>query len=251
MIEITQGRLQLVEMVVPGSPSRHIREHLKDIRDLANVIAKLPGSDAVKIVPIPREHSSWTFKVSMAAGLVAAAVSVMAATRDRVKTPITTAAVSPGMRSISQADAALIPLSDQWRCAAPEDFDPAFIAWANGIGQKPSSHFTFDPDGTGPGKGVAYLLVNHDGAKRMVLLLDHHVVFDGNFRDIAGIAPLPATTVAKIQLGGTKSVPGQMPGDGILLVRTSDDPSSAVVFYFQNGKLQSASPSDYRSISLE
>ncbi len=247
VIEIGPGKLQLFEMVVPPSLARHVLDHLADINDMARVMETLPGSDKIKIASIPRERSSWPFRAAVAAGVVVATLTVVGATRERTK-PVTAAKVdSPTINGILKVDVSAIPMAEQWRVVEPSDLEPSFADFLRGVGVEPSYPINFDPDGTGATKGSAYLLTNDSGQKRIVLLQDHRMVFDTAFPNVAGMVRVPAASLNKVRMAGKV----QTAGDGLLFVRKADDPNSAVILYVVNGALQSAAPSDYRTINFE
>jgi len=250
LLEVGTGKLQLFEMVAPASLSQHIMEHLVDIGDLARIMQTLPGSDRIKVKPIPREKSSWAFRVAMSTGVLIAAVSVMAAMRDRTP-PVLTAVKSAEGNGILESDASLIPMADEWRVAESGDFDPAFTGYFISAGQKPDGRTIFDPDGTGHNKGVAYFLTNKGGTKRLVILVGQHSIFDSSFPNIAGVARVPSPYFSNDTWDETKTVRQQISGDAILLVRNADDVRSGIVLYFRNGGLQSTALSDYRRIRVE
>lgn len=250
VLDISPGKLRLSEMLVPTSLLTHVINHLREIHDLCEVIKTLPGSDTVKIVRIPRERSSWPLRAAIAMGVLIAAVSVMAATKDRSK-PKVAAVVETSIHGMVPTDAAVIPFANDWRTVDTSELQTSFISWVTAAGKPVSSRYEFDSDDTGRPNGVAYLLTNAEGAKRVVALVDHRVVFDSSFKNLAGCTSVPAASIRNIQWDSTKNVREQTSGDGILLVRDADDPHSGVILYFENGTLRSGSPVDYRSISLE
>lgn len=250
ILEITPGKLRLVEMILPTSLLTHVINHLREIHDLCACIQTLPGSDSIKVVRIPREHSSWPLRAAIAVGVLIAAVSVMAATRDRSK-PKPPAPAESTANGILPADAAVIPFLNDWQTVDVSQLQTSFISWVNASGEQVSSRFVFDSGSPGRRNGVAYLLVNRQGAKRLIALVDHKVLFDSAFGNLAGCVRVPATSLSSIQWDTTSRRHEQPSGDGILMVRNADDPHSGVVLYFEGGTLHSASPIDYRSIGLQ
>ena len=249
MIEVGPAKLQLCEMVLPSSLSRHLLAHLADISVLAELMQRLPGSNAVKVKSIPRERSSWAFRASVAAGVLIAAVSVMAAMRDRTQ-PVMAAGKGED-NGIVLSDAAVIPFANQWHVAAPADFDPAFTDYFSPAGEKLNGHISFDSDGDGHPNGTAYLLTNQSGTKRLVILLNHRPVFDSSFAQLAGVARVLSPYYSTERWDETKTVRQKISGEAILMVRNADDASTGVVFYFRNGTLQSSAVPDFRKISLQ
>lgn len=245
-LRISPGQLELTEAMIPESPLTRVFEQLTEIRHLQRAMQSLPGADTLKVVTIPREHSSWTLRAAMVAGIIVAALCISASMKER---PPVMAAASQPSSGIASSDKPLIPFADKWHLADNSDFDPAFSNFVADSGQRLTSRIVFDPDGTGD-SGVAYLLTNDAGQKRLVMIVNHHSVLDTSFPQIAGV-----TRVRSPYFGNPKQDENerttQTSGQAILLVRNVEDTKSAVLFYLQNGTLQSKAPSDYRNVQLD
>lgn len=252
VLEVTPGKLDLVEMTIPSSPAGPVTDRLADIWELEQVLRLMPGADEIKITTIPRERSSWTLRAAIASGVVMAVLCVLAATREHTQ-PVLAATETGDINGIVRSDAALIPMADQWQLVNPSDIDSSFAEFLGGFGQKPSSRMVVDLDGSGHNNDVVYLLANKSGQRRLVVLEDHRVIFDTCFPTIAGVARVPSTAFPKIQWDESRNIRQQQQsaGDGVLMVRNADDPHSAVMLYMQKGALQSGAPTDYRGIGLD
>ena len=250
-LQLSPGKIELSEMLIPAQLSIHVLDHVEAVHELSTVLASLPGSDVVKIAPIIHERSSWPFRATVAAGVVIAAISVLAATRDHAKPVAKPSADAASINGIVKSDADVIPLADQWRTAQAEDFDAGFTELLAGIGHQPSSRIEFSTDGSEQNKGVAYLLVNEKGVKRLVVLVNHHPIFDTGFPSIAGVALVSATSLQSAQAKQAPIAGDKSSGDAILMVRNVGDPQSAVLLFVQNGTLHSSVPQDYRQVQFE
>ena len=67
---------------------------------------------------------------------------------------------------------------------------------------------------------MAYLLVNEQGQKRLVILADHRRIFDSSFPKISGIARVAAG--ARSDIHSTPAASDKPTGDSILLVRNTE-----------------------------
>ena len=81
------------------------------------------------------------------------------------------------------------------------------------------------------------------------MLINRESRFDTSLPQVAFMVRVPRTSIGSIEwLGGAKAV--QPDGDGILVVRRYDDPSSGSVFFPQGVRVFAMNPKDYRSVSL-
>jgi hypothetical protein len=251
IFELNRGRLELLEMALPEELTRHVLDHLAMIRDFSDVLAAMPGSDQVKVRPLERRNKSWFFKAAVAVGVAVVAVSVIATTKEHGKLQVFSATDSELVHGVPATDASVIDGMDPWRAAKPDEVNTQFANWLQDSGQKPATRIEFNPLGSESSRGVAYLLVREDGARRLVVLVDHREVFDACFSRIDGIALVPVTSFPKLKWGPLQA-PTQKPnGDAILVVRDASDPRSAELLFFPNGTLFSGVPRDYASIDLQ
>ena len=251
IFELNRGRLELLEMVLPEELTRHILGHLQKVHSFADVLAAMPESERVEIRPFKREHRSWLFKAAVAACVAIVAMSVIAATREHKISEVFAANDAQFVRGVPVYDAATIDGMETWRAAKPEEMSPKFSDWLQDSGQQPAVRIEFKPVANGLTRGVAYLLVRDDGSRRLVILIDHHAVFDACFARVDGIALVPLTSFPKLKWGQWQA-PTQKPnGDAILVVRDAADPRSAELLFFPNGTLFSGVPRDYSTIDFD
>jgi hypothetical protein len=147
-------------------------------------------------------------------------------------------------------DAARISNAKDWRAATTDDFDPVAVSWLRGNRKQPAGRITGNFSGKGTGRDVAYLLVDADGARRVVLLADNENRYDTKFPYIGMAVRVPKEKVNSINWAGGKAPEG-VQGDGLLLLRKKDDPSSAIVLFLSGRGIVSASPANYQEINLE
>jgi hypothetical protein len=84
----------------------------------------------------------------------------------------------------------------------------------------------------------------------VVVLAENQNRYDTKFTYIGLAARVPKGMVSLIKWVGGHP-PDGVQGDGILLVRKQDDPTSAVVLFLSGHGIVSASPVNYQDIRLE
>jgi hypothetical protein len=248
-LSIGGGAIELSELVVPEpDTAKHVLDHLEAMAKLTQALRAMPGADRVKLVKLVRERYIAA-RVAMVLGAAVALLSLFAATQVPNHPP--GSGVNQTLASgILPLDAYNIPNAKSWRTATVDDMDPAAVAWLRGNRQPPQGRMTGDFSGKGTGRDVVYLLVNPAGERRIVLLADNENRYDTKFPYIGLVARVPKGIVSSIQWVGGKA-PGDVDGDGVLLVRKKDDPSSAVVLFLSGHGITSASPVNYQNINLE
>jgi hypothetical protein len=141
----------------------------------------------------------------------------------------------------------LIPNIAEFRIATAPDFDPQAASWL--------SRWRLSADGVipgnfaGSGQSQAYILLGKDNSWRVIIMADVQLLCDVRYQTIAIAARLPREFVPSIQWEGP--APPQSDRDGLLIVRSAQDPSSAVVLFLQGGEVVSGNrPADYRRVPL-
>jgi hypothetical protein len=248
-LSVGNGAIELSELVIPEpGPGEHAIEHLKSMAKLSQALHRMPGSDRVKLVTFERERHIAA-RAAMLVGAVVALVSVFAATRLPNREPVS--GVNQTLSSgILPLDAARIPNSGEWRAATADDFDPVAVSWLRGNRKDPAGRIPGNFSGRGTGRDVAYLLIGPEGARRVVLLADNENRYDTKFPYIGLAVRVPKESIDSIKWAGGKAPEG-VDGDGLLLLRKPDDPSSAIVLFLSGRGIVSASPANYQDISLE
>src|SRR6476661_2248421 len=63
--------IELSELTIPPFAANHVFDHLQSLLTLAKAIQHMPGTDLVKVDPLPRRGSSWPVRIALAGCLVA------------------------------------------------------------------------------------------------------------------------------------------------------------------------------------
>jgi hypothetical protein len=245
--QISSGTLELSEQLIPRPyTGQHVLDHVAALGRMAEFLKSMPGAEDFKIRPIRREHHV-VGRLMIAAGVLATIVTVVAATRNPPgeQLEVTLPTVPQGVLPV---EAAKIPGVETYRLAAGEDFDPAAAAWLRGQGAQPAGRVAANFAGQGEARDAAYLLVDKDGGRRLVVLAGGANRYDVKLPYAGLIARIPKFAVNSIQWVGRP--PEAFDGDGLLLVRRPDDPASGLVLFISGPRVLSAVPVNYQSISL-
>jgi hypothetical protein len=250
LLSVSQGALEVSELITPLDPANHVLDHLQVMAKLAVEFRGMPGADKVKVTPFRRERHLMA-RVAIVAGAVLTIGSVLAATRASIH-PVEAQAqmrdqLPAGMLPL---DAQVIPAVSGWRLATEEDFDPVGDYWMRTRGVEPSGHVELDFSGTGNPGDAVYVLAAGGGERRVVLLDDHRNLFDSRFPALVAVARVPASAVNSIAWAGGNG-PQQVPGDGLLVVTGSGENTSAVVLFVRDSRLLSFIPANYQQINLQ
>jgi hypothetical protein len=245
-LKLTKGELVITEAAVPSDMARHVLAHLKEIQDLAADLAQMPGAHEVKVPALKRNHHLVTRSV-IGVGAVVALVMLVAGGTPQQSQPPASAQDPSGVLPI---DARLISDLRGWRVATPDDFDPSVLNWMKNNDIVPLGRMPGDFSGKDNPADVAYLLVSPNGVRRLVVLSEGKLKYDAKFDSLLGVILLPKLDIDSIDWPGGKQ-PGQVDGDGLILVRRSSDPSADVVFFCRNGAPYFAKPLKYDNITTQ
>jgi hypothetical protein len=248
-LSVGNGTIELSELVIPDPDAGpHAIEHLKSMAKLSQALRRMPGSDRVKLATFENEHHIAA-RLAMVIGAVVALISIFAATQVPNREPVS--GVNQTLSSgIWPLDAARISNARDWRAATADDFDSVALAWLRANHKQPAGRIEGNFSGKGNGRDVAYLLVGPAGERRVVLLAGNENRYDTKFPYIGLAARVPRESVDSIRWAGGVAPVG-VDGDGLLLLRKKDDPSSAIVLFLSGHGIVSASPLNYQNISLE
>lgn len=238
--------MELSELVIPSPPGQHVMDHLKIMLKVDEALRNMPGADTVKVAPLQRERQ-LAGRVAIVVGCLVALASIFAATRVPSKPAVAPVPSLPA--GVMPVDAPAIPNVMGYRLATADDFDSAALGWLRGSGVDPAGRIEGDFSGTGHGRDAAYVLIGPNGEKRVVLITEGVNRYDAILPSLAIIARMPKEQVDSVEWArGVK--PAGVAGDGLIVVRKGDDPSSAVVLFVTGNKVDSYTPSNYQSISL-
>lgn len=185
----------------------------------------------------------WRVVALVASAVLFAAWIAMRAPNDADSTAVGENALPAG---VAPDDARRIPRIERTRLATVEDFDPEAISWLRGSGQQASGKIPGFYSGSK--KSNAYILVGKANERHVVIFAGGGLGYNAEFPVIAIAACVPVGLVHKIKWADS-SVP-ESDGDGLLIVRSADGPSSAVVLFLRGSQVVSASPTDYHEVAF-
>jgi hypothetical protein len=248
VVSLGNSRIELGLSVAPEDLGTELMSYLEGMALLSDRLAELPGADKIRIARYRPKTTSWITRVAMAAGAVAAIASVFF-----ISPPINlgntsnTFALGDGS-TVNARDAAVIPTLANWRLATEADFDADFLSRAHYYGQDLAIPLRFHTDNTDPEGGRAYIFSGADGAKRIAIIIQEHLIYDARYEKLAGVARISNSALEGIAWQSDQASPGN--GDGLLILPDSHDPSSAFVLVFAAGHLNALVPENYLQISL-
>jgi hypothetical protein len=248
---ISTGAMELSELTIPTPyTGHHVTDHLESMAKLARQLEDMPGAETIKVHKLEKEKSN-IIRGAIVVGIIAAVITVYAATSGprgdiSVHELADTEAPPAGMTPV---DAAQIQRLQGWRVAREEDFAASARAWLRDNGQEISGRVTGDFSGHNVPRDVAYVLVNPEGGRRVVLIVEGVNLYDAEYPEIAGMARIPKESIAGIDWG--KYPPQGTPdGDGLLIIRKREDPASGLVLFADERRIVSAVPVNYTQIRL-
>ncbi len=240
------GVIEHSELVIPSPAASHVVDHLKSLAALAAALRNMPGAEKVRILKI--EHERHVFaRAVMAAGVFVALGSIVAAIQ--VPPPIPTGANETLNNGILPADAILISDAPAWHAAAPAEMDGAGVEMLRTYGVAANGRVAGDFSGAATGQDAAYLLVNADGKRRIVIIGNHQNRYDARFNNVALIARVPKDAIASIHWKNDKGPTG-VSGDGLLIVRDPNNPDSSVVMFLTDTAITSYLPASWHDVQV-
>jgi hypothetical protein len=217
---------------------------------LAKLLAMMPGAGQVKLERItpPRPTNKVLFVV-VAAVVVCTGIAALANHEHAKNMQAAIYGADGSPQGIPAAEADRIPHLQGWRLAGSPDFEPPLVKWLRTSNEQPTGRIEGDFTGGGIGTDHAYLLINSEGAYRLVVLLGGEVKYDETFPTVALIAKVPKAAIRDIKINTGSPATGK--SDGILLVKDKDNLHSGLVVSFNGGSPITAVPENYKSTSLE
>ena len=213
----------------------------KTIAAMGSKAAELPldQEDIAKFIPRRRRLLGWP--MFALAGLI----FLFVARYYKASTGSASAKKSI-LQDVPPEVARLIPGIETYRLATPADFDPDAVAWLTNAGRQASGEIQGAFSAFGQSR--AYVLVGKDGARRIVILANGQLRCDAQYRRVAVVARVPKQAIQKIIWA--KPPPAGPDGDGLVVVRTADDPGSAVVLFLRGHEVVSGTPTGFWQIPL-
>jgi hypothetical protein len=246
-LALGSGCIEHSELTIPDPAAQHVLDHLKSLAALAAALRNMPGAEKVKILKIEHERHVFT-RMTMAAGVVVAIASVVAAVQ--VPTPIPTGANETLSNGILPTDAVVIADAPAWHAAGAQEMEVAGVEMLRTNGIPASGRIVGDFSGTATGQDVAYLLINDEGKKRVVIIGGHQKRYDVRFNNIAMIARVPKDALSSTPWKNDKAPTG-IAGDGLLIVREPEVAESGVVVFLTADGITSFTPTSWHDVRLK
>ncbi|HVG91614.1 MAG TPA: hypothetical protein VNB54_09005 [Alphaproteobacteria bacterium] len=248
-LRINDRVIEISELTIPPFTANHVFDHLQSMVALAKAIHEMPGSDRIKVDPLPRRGSSWPVRVALAGGLMCLVALLF--TQPYSHTQGANASINPraSLSGITPADAARMQQLLGWRLAKADDFSASGLRFLREHQLEPAGHIMADFAGRGGVPDSAYLLVDSTGRKRVSMLAKGMVAYDAIFPKVDAVARISKSTVTKIQW---MSAGPQYPpdGDALLVIQNANDPTASVVLLRHGTQTLSARPADFNKIDL-
>jgi len=249
-LTLTEGWCELSELEMPAvATANHLLEHLHSISVLATTLQQMPGTDRVRVEPLKRERRILGRAAIVGGAIAAILVVVGAATQPKSEESEAVTAAELGSVVVMPRDAERIADVTGWRVATTDDFDPNAAAWLRFARKPVEGRITADFSGVGQDSNVAYVLVREDGVRRVVLLVNGESVYDFRFPAVAIAARVPKGALSGIEWVGSR--PSSSDGDGLLIVRSADDPKSGLIVFTSGRHIVTGVPANYQSVSLQ
>ena len=246
-MHITTGVIELSDLEPPTLQTMSgVETQLDAMSALCNQLKQMPGSDQVKIERLKREPQ-YLFKTVMFAGIAAATVALLITAFAVDEEPLAPHRFVPD--GVTVTDAALIGGVGEWRLVLSQNFDPEAVAWLRANGMQATGRVPADFSGQGSDLGVAYVFGASDGRRRVVILSRGKNVYDSVYPSVGIAARVKRGLVPGIKWQG--DAPENPDGDGLLILRTPNDPASGLIIFTKGDRIVSAAPKDYRNIRLE
>jgi hypothetical protein len=246
--------MELTEMA-GAQNGRHILAHLESMGKLVGAAPpaakpgqttgslQLPAGGSLSKVPMPKVLGERGPMV-LAAGAALLIVVAIGWNMLRVKEDEPTGPPA----GVSAADVALIPDVNHWTLVSDKDLDPAGTDWVRRQGGLPSGRISGDFAGGGS-SDMVYVMKRRGGMLRVVMLSGGRNKYDAIISPLALAARVPKASLAEIPWGDKS--PGAADGDGLLVVRKTDDPETAILVMLSKGKVITGRPPNYRDLRLQ
>jgi hypothetical protein len=246
---IGSNALELSELAVPANTARHLLDHIRTMGKLQYPLRNMPHAEAVKLSVYQKERK-LVARAAIAVGLIAAVVAVVAASRPE---PVETAAsdlerMTAAVGDIPLAHSSRIPNLQGWRLAGEDELRPVAQTWLRNHGVQPKGSINADLNASGAATDAAYMFVNLQGERRVVIFNNEQLVYDATFEKLDLIAPVTRRQMQNVEWETPPVVPPG--GDGLLLVRDAERRKSGIVLFLADNKLITATPADVQEMNI-
>lgn len=249
-LTMTTGAIELSELVIPEPyTGRHVMDHIESMGILATMSESIPGAENIKIRPYEREKSMPVFRIVLAVGSIVALAFVFVVKPTSASPDLSELrADAPRAQGVMLADSGSIGLQAGFHVATVDEFSSSIEGFVRTSGNEPSGRITLEFDSVEQPQDVVYWLRDADGKNRVILLKNGENVFDTYYKDLVGIARIPAANVNKIDW---KIKPAEeAEGDAVLLILRSGESFSGLVLYPGASRIFTGRPVNFESIDL-
>lgn len=246
-LSVKDRMIEISELTIPPFTANHVFDHLQSMLMLAQAVRNMPGTDLVKVEPLPPKVSSWPVRIALVGGLCCLVALLFAQPYSHPTSvnarnlPLTPAGILP-------ADASRLQQLQGWHVANPDDFSTSGLRFLHDHRLEPAGRIAGDFSGAG-GDDRAYLLVDSTGRKRVSMMARGSVAYDTVFKQVDAVARIPKSNLAKIQwMSSAPQISSD--GDGLLIIQNANDPTASVVLLRHGTQTNSARPADFNKIDL-
>src|SRR5581483_4093622 len=170
-LNVQRGVMELSELTVPEeAPAQHLIAHLQSMGRLGKQLSHMPGASQIKIERVvPPRKTSRALVIVIAVIAVCMGVATLADYQREQKMNSAREGAGGSPRGIPSEEAIRIPNLEGWRLAESPDFDPSMVDWLHSKDVQADGRLEGDFSGSGQAADHAYLLINSEGAHRLVV----------------------------------------------------------------------------------
>src|SRR5262249_910188 len=128
--------------------ANHVFDHLQSMLIVAKSVGEMPGTDLVKVEPLPRRGSSWPVRVALAGGLVCLMALLFTQPYNHAA-GANANVVPPPPSGMMPADATRLQQLQGWHVAKADDFSNSAMRMLQERNLAPSGHIAADFSGEG------------------------------------------------------------------------------------------------------
>jgi hypothetical protein len=251
-IALTRDSLEMSELTIPQSETlKHLTSHMESLSELATRVSGISNLNKARTkIYVPDRY--LLARTALIALAIAGALEVYSAARHYASDQAATSNVaSASPAALPPEDETLLPALTDWRLAAQDDFDPTTVALMHEHKKDLSGRIVGNFNGQAP--GTAYVFVRKYAAGqapwRIATVSQGRSELDATFTGVVAVMLVPKTKLE----ASARRVPEQAhaappDGDGLMMIRRTNESESATIFYLSGGKPQTLSPTDYWSI---
>lgn len=239
--------IELSELTIPPFTANHVFDHLQSMQTLAQAIKDMPGTDLVKVEPLPPKVNSWPVRIALVGGLICLVALLFAQPYSH---PAGAAALPTAFPTgMEPLDATHLQQLQGWHLAKAEDYSGIGLRFLQDHNLPAVGRIMGDFGGRGGPADSAYFLADSAGQKRVTMISKGVVAYDAIFAHVDALALVPRSSLTKIQWMSA-APQSSSDGDGLLIIQNANDPTASVVLLRHGTQTDSARPADFNKIDL-